>query len=271
MNIKMTGRTFVLNCYTDTFYPTTTVLKGDNIIVPSKILEEIQELEDNTVFMFSLKNNVNNNSNSISCKALEFSHDPSISGNVYIPQWMQQTLLLNVGDCISISLMTERLAKGTKITVQPQDSLFLTLEDHKAILEKSLIDFNTLTANTSIIITHDNEDYGILISNVEPGNESISIIDTDLEVDFLPPIDYIEFKPNDWPDDEEWPLPPGVFIKEEKLIDPKEYVLSDGRVIVIKPKPRNIVISNNTNTEKSSDSSGKSFVPFSGKGYRLGD
>ncbi len=277
MNIKMAERTFVLNCYTDTFYPTLTTLKGDNIIVPAKILEEIQELEDNTIFMFSLKNTTNNNINSITCKALEFSHDPSLSGNVYIPQWMQQTLLLNIGDCITISLITDKLEKGTKITVQPQDSLFLTLENHKSILEKSLMDFNTLTSNTSIIISYNDEDYGIQISSVEPNNKSISIIDTDLEVEFLPPIDYIEFKPNDWPDDEEWPLPPGVFIKEEKLIDPKQYILSDGRNITIKPKQKNIVIPNINNNknniilDNSSEKSNNTFVPFSGKGHRLGN
>ena len=274
MNIKMTSRTFVLNCYTDTFYPNPTVLKGDNIIVPTKILEEIQELEDNNVFIFSVTNTSNNNVSSISCKAVEFSHDPSLSGNVYIPQWMQQTLLLNLGDCVNVSLLTQQLEKGTKITVQPQDSLFLILDNHKEILEKSLKDFNTLTSNTSIIISYDDEDYGIQITDVEPNNGSISIIDTDLEVDFLPPIDYIEFKPSDWPEDESWPLPHGVFIQEERLTDPKQYILSNEKIVTVKPIIKNIVLPSASLIETTNDvpntESNKPFVPFSGKGYRLG-
>ena len=275
-----TGRTFVLNCYTDMFYPNPIVLKGDNIVVPTSILEEIQEQEHSTHFIFSLKTVSGGSSNPITCKAIEFSHDSTLSGNVYIPQWMQQTLLLSPGDCVSISMVSSELPKGTKVTVQPQDSLFLTLDNHKSVLEQALVDFNTLTTNTSIIISHEGEDYGIQITDVvssidHAASKSVSIIDTDLEVEFLPPIDYIEFKPSDWPESEEWPLPVGVFIKEERHINPKEYVLSNGKVVVIRPKRilpviPNVSLAESNDSDSSDESPKKSFVPFSGKGYRLG-
>ena len=110
--------------------------------------------------------------------------------------------------------------------------------------------------------------------------ESVSIISTDLQVEFLPPIDYVESKPDDWPSEALWPLKFGVYIKEEITSKAsndgnKRYILSDGTEIVILKRP---VLNSTVNSEKDkngseTDTSNKEetgkFIPFSGKGYSL--
>jgi hypothetical protein len=86
------------------------------------------------------------------------------------------------------------------------------------------------------------------------------MVDTDVAVEFLPPLDYVEEKPSDWPEAEQWPLGTGVFIKEEIRADPKVYVLSDGRRVSLTPAPAPAPA-----RERGA------FVPFSGKGHRLGN
>ena len=195
-------------------------------------------------------------------------------------------------DEIKLCLLESEIHSAKKIVVQPHDSIFLTLGDHKNILESSLKLFSSLTVGTSISISHDNNNFSLSIVALDPTHQYVSLVDTDVEVEFMPPLDYVEVKPDDWPASEQWPLDPGVYIKEEVCIDPKEYVLSNGKRIVIRPptpppapapppppapppapspSPSHVpVAAPSIPAQSHLDQDQSKFVPFSGKGNRLG-
>ena len=67
--------------------------------------------------------------------------------------------------------------------------------DHKHFLERHLVKlYTTLTQGQTIRVPYQESDLLIDILECEP-NETISIIDTDLEVDFEAPWDYVEPSP----------------------------------------------------------------------------
>ncbi len=62
-------------------------------------------------------------------------------------------------------------------------------------LEKALRNFSTLTVEDIIQINYNDKIYGIKVLEVKPFHEDhsgISIVETDLEVDFAPPVGYVE-------------------------------------------------------------------------------
>lgn len=59
-------------------------------------------------------------------------------------------------------------------------------------LEQALRNFTALTQGDIIDISYNSIIFGLLVMETTPGGEGISIIDTDLEVDFAPPVGYVE-------------------------------------------------------------------------------
>lgn len=72
--------------------------------------------------------------------------------------------------------------------IQPHATEFINLPgDPKQILES----FACVTAGDIILINHEKSQYYIDIFETKP-SDAISLIDTDCEVDFSPPLDYKE-------------------------------------------------------------------------------
>jgi ubiquitin fusion degradation protein 1 len=59
-------------------------------------------------------------------------------------------------------------------------------------LEQALRNFTALTQGDKIEISYNSIIFGLLVMETKPGGEGISILDTDLEVDFAPPVGYVE-------------------------------------------------------------------------------
>jgi ubiquitin fusion degradation protein 1 len=62
-------------------------------------------------------------------------------------------------------------------------------------LEKALRNFSTLTAGDMVQINYNSKVYQIQVLEVKPhfeDHQGISIVETDLEVDFAPPVGYVE-------------------------------------------------------------------------------
>lgn len=62
-------------------------------------------------------------------------------------------------------------------------------------LEKALRNFSTLTVGDMVQINYNNKVYEIQVLDVKPhfeDHQGISIVETDLEVDFAPPVGYVE-------------------------------------------------------------------------------
>lgn len=105
---------------------------------------------------------------------------------------MMQTLALDVGDLIQIKTTTLELARHVKL--QPQSTNFLDISDPKAVLEKAFRNFATLTKGDVFNFEYNDEVYDVAVLEVKPETEKmgVSMIETDVEVDFAPPVGYVE-------------------------------------------------------------------------------
>ena len=108
---------------------------------------------------------------------------------------MLQTLLLEPGDLLQIK--STDLPPGNFIKVQPQSSAFLEITDPKAVLENAFRNFACLSVDDVFTFAYNDSIYSIAVLETKPSlaaKGAISVIETDLEVDFAPPVGYEEPK-----------------------------------------------------------------------------
>ena len=133
---------------------------------------------------------------------------------------MMQNMLLSEGDIVQVKSAT--LPKGTYVKLQPHTKDFLDISNPKAVLvlhflllahnhlitvmnlnnkgflnyrlETTLRNFSCLTVGDNIMVAYNNKKYYIDIIEAKPSS-AITIIETDCEVDFAPPLDYKEPEP----------------------------------------------------------------------------
>lgn len=105
---------------------------------------------------------------------------------------MMETLGMDVGDMIQIRTTALELAKMVKL--QPQSVNFLEISDPKAVLEKAFRNFATLTKGDIFNFEYNDEVYGVAVLDVKPETEKMGVcmIETDVSVDFAPPVGYVE-------------------------------------------------------------------------------
>jgi len=164
---------------------------GGKIILPPTALANLAGLNIEYPMLFELRNTENQRYSHAG--VLEFIAE---EGRVYLPYWMMLTLSLKEGDFIEIKNTT--LPLGTFVKIQPQSPDFLDINDPKAVLENAFRNFSTLTQGDVIQIDYNKKIYEILVLEVKPlhtPNNGISIVETDLEVDFAPPVGYVEPTP----------------------------------------------------------------------------
>lgn len=105
---------------------------------------------------------------------------------------MMQTLLLDVGDMIQIKTTSLELARLVKL--QPQSTNFLDISDPKAVLERAFRNFATLTKGDVFNFEYNDTVYDVAVLEVKPETEKMGVcmIETDVSVDFAPPVGYVE-------------------------------------------------------------------------------
>lgn len=91
-------------------------------------------------------------------------------------------------------LMNVALPLGKFIKIQPQSVDFLDITDPRAVLEHSLRSYACLTLNDIISIRYNDTIFNVKVLEVTPcsGLNGISIMETDLQVDFAAPLGYVE-------------------------------------------------------------------------------
>ncbi|CAI5496520.1 unnamed protein product [Closterium sp. Naga37s-1] len=157
---------------------------GDKVIMPPSALDRLASLHIDYPMLFEVHNAAANRTSH--CGVLEFIAE---EGYVYMPYWMMQNLLLQEGDIVRFRNAT--LPKGTYVKLQPHTKDFLDISNPKAVLEMTLRSFSCLTKGESIMVAYNNKRYFIDVVDARPA-AAISIIETDCEVDFAPPLDYVE-------------------------------------------------------------------------------
>ncbi|KAL5038899.1 ubiquitin fusion degradation protein [Batrachochytrium dendrobatidis] len=161
---------------------------GGKVFMPPSALAKLSSLHIEYPMIFEIKNN--SLPNKTHAGVLEFIAE---EGRVYIPNWMMQTLLLQEGQLVQMRSTSLPLGKFVKI--QPQSVAFLDITDPKAVLEQAFRSFTTLTQGDIISINYNDKLYDILLMETKPDGNGISIIETDLEVDFAAPLGYVDPEP----------------------------------------------------------------------------
>nr|GEW76844.1 ubiquitin fusion degradation protein 1 homolog [Tanacetum cinerariifolium] len=159
---------------------------GNKIIMPASALEKLISESIRAVFPMIFR--VTNETACLysHCGVVEFTAE---EGSVLLPTWMMKSMKIQEGGLVNIK--NTRLRRGKCIKLQPHDTKFITLPDHKSLLEKAFRDFVCLTTGETIEINHVDEKYLINVLETEP-DHAISMLDTDCEVDLAQPLDYKE-------------------------------------------------------------------------------
>ncbi|KAF5946909.1 hypothetical protein HYC85_017137 [Camellia sinensis] len=173
-------------CYPASFIDKPQIENGDKIIMPPSALDRLASLHIDYPMLFELRNAATERISH--CGVLEFIAE---EGMIYMPYWMMENLLLQEGDIVRVKNMT--LPKGTYVkAATPYKRLLGYIPIQRPCdLETTLRNFSCLTTGDSIMVAYNNKKYYIDIIETKPSN-AISIIETDCEVDFAPPLDYKE-------------------------------------------------------------------------------
>lgn len=159
------------------------VEEGDKIIMPTSCLEMLARLRISYPMLFEVTNELAGGRRT-HCGVLEFI---APEGVIYLPHWMMSNLFLEPGDKVTIRSVS--LPKGTFVKFRPQTKDFLEISNPKATLENKLRGFSALTTGDTIVIRHASKQYHLDIMEVRPG-DAMTIIETDVNVDFAPPLDH---------------------------------------------------------------------------------
>lgn len=140
--------------------------------------------------MFAIENDANGKVTH--CGVLEFS---AAEGTIYLPLWVMKSIGVRSGDFVTLRNVTLQL--GTFVKLQPQSVAFLDITDPRAVLEHSFRAFSALTRGDIIQISYNDQVYEFAILEVMPesAKRAICIVETDLQVDFAPPVGYVEPTP----------------------------------------------------------------------------
>ncbi|KAK7351894.1 hypothetical protein VNO77_11653 [Canavalia gladiata] len=172
----------IYRCYPASFIEKPQIENGDKIIMPPSALDRLAFLRIDYPMLFELRNDASERVSH--CGVLEFVADED---TIYMPYWMMQNMLLQEGDTVRLKYVS--LPKGTYVKLQPHTKDFFDISNPKAILETTLRNFSCLTTGDTIMVTYNNKKHYIDIVETKPAN-AISIMETDCEVDFAPPLDY---------------------------------------------------------------------------------
>jgi len=144
-----------------------------------------RECEMPLVFELKTKTNV-----STYCGVLEFT---APENNIIVPYWLFESLQTTEGAKIDIRCV--KLKQGSKVKIQPHSKDFYKIEDHKTVMEQSLMNFAALTEGHSVPIFYKNEVHLVEILETKP-ERAISVMSDggylELGVDFAPAVDLVD-------------------------------------------------------------------------------
>ncbi|KKK17505.1 ubiquitin fusion degradation protein [Aspergillus rambellii] len=160
---------------------------GGKVIMPPSALDKLTRLHITYPMLFELHNGAKGKMSHAG--VLEFIAE---EGKIYLPYWLMQTLLLEPGDLVQVK--STDLPPGRFIKLQAQSTSFLDISDPKAVLENAFRNFSCLTKDDIFTFAYNDQVYEMAVLETKPVNETnaISVLETDLEVDFAPPIGYEE-------------------------------------------------------------------------------
>ncbi len=87
-----------------------------------------------------------------------------------------------------------KVPAAKRITLRAHSKLFLEVEDPKAWLETALRELSALTLQTTVPLYCYGEQFDFDVIDIQPYNRTraVHLINTDVEVEFQAPVDYVE-------------------------------------------------------------------------------
>ncbi|KAF2738538.1 ubiquitin fusion degradation protein [Polyplosphaeria fusca] len=161
---------------------------GGKVFLPPSALDKLTRLHITYPMLFELVNGAKDGKTT-HAGVLEFIAE---EGKIYLPYWLMQTLNVDPGDLLQVK--STSIPLGTFIKLQPQDSSFLEISDPKAVLENAFRNFACLTKGDIFTFAYNDNVYSIAVLETKPEHSSNAIctLETDLSVDFAPPVGYKE-------------------------------------------------------------------------------
>ena len=197
------------------------------------------------------------------CGVEEFTGPP---GCFVVPHRIMEHLLICDGQNIDVQICHP--LKGNYIKLKPRKTAFIELSNPKAVLERFMSkDYPIISVGDTLSINHLNTIYHIDVVECKPGN-SIDILNTDVNLDFDTPADYVE--------------PPKITkeVQEQTTdnlpkitgVNKKIAFVNDASVASNQAAIASNDVSSARNTKLNSFKTIKTglFVPFSGAGNKLG-
>lgn len=166
---------------------------GGKILLPASALQTLMSMPNiEYPMMFKLYNSHlssdKENYRETNAGVLEFTADEQCA---ILPSWMMKQLNINSGEVLTVQYAT--LPKANFVKVQAQSMDFVEdISDHRALFERHLRDFSCITTGDMITVHYLNKEYSVKIMETKPGNKGVSIIDTDVNLDFEQPLGYEE-------------------------------------------------------------------------------
>ncbi|EJW01375.1 hypothetical protein EDEG_00463 [Edhazardia aedis USNM 41457] len=158
---------------------------GGKCILPQIILAELFEMEIPTPYTFEISHC--GGVFKTNCGVLDFTAEDL---TITVPEWMYQQLDLAGTDKITLKIVV--LPKGRYVKLLPHSHEFLDIENPKRELEKTLRNYQVLTQGDEILCNFEEGNMRFTVAEVKPAGLGVYIVDTDLEVEFLPPFGYEE-------------------------------------------------------------------------------
>lgn len=173
---------------------------SNRVILPMFVLDAISK--DNRIefplFFYILKDD----------KRYYFSIDkflPDVS-DFFIPNHIFEQLGIEYGEYQELMIDFKTLDKGTHLVLEPHDKEFLKVPDPKSYLETHLVrSYPCLSEGSVIRILYRKGFIDFNVKETKPSN-FITALDTDIEVDFEKPLNYVE--PPKPPPKKEYKPPP---------------------------------------------------------------
>ena len=188
-------------------------------------------------------------------------HDSIIDERCFCHYRILQELFIEENSEVTLEVV--KLPKGTKVKIQPSNKEFLEIQDFKSVLEFNLVqNYNVISKGTNITIEHESKLYDLQIVELEP-QDAVSLFNTDIEVEFMPPADY-------YTDTHALNDIHRLLMNEPQNMEQLYKIINkSGREIkYIKPEPQKFEI--NTPQEFKSNTPSAGFKSFSGTGNKLG-
>ncbi|KAJ5178783.1 Ubiquitin fusion degradation protein 1 [Penicillium capsulatum] len=147
---------------------------GGKVIMPPSALDKLTRLHITYPMLFELHNGAKERMTHAG--VLEFIAE---EGKIYLPFWVHQI---------------DGPTPGQFIKLQAQSTSFLEISDPKAVLENAFRNFSCLTKGDVFTFAYNDQVYEMAVLETKPSGSknAVSVLETDLEVDFAPPVGYEE-------------------------------------------------------------------------------